>query len=122
MHATIAHYQAGTLDRQAVTVAEWLGSWVTDSGQEWKATTRERHADIVRLHLSPSLGHIGLAQLSPTDVARCLAGCGAMAPGTRLRVYRTLHRALNVAVYRGLLTINPCTLVEAPRVARRPPT
>ena len=121
MQATIARHEAGTLSPPVVSVAGWLSSWVADTGQAWKATTRERHADIVRLHLSPAIGDIDLLQLSPADIARCLARCGSVAPGTRLRIYRTLHRALNVAVFQGLLTHNPCTRVEAPRVVRRPP-
>jgi hypothetical protein len=72
------------------------------SARDWKPTTVERYADIVRIHLTPALGTTPLGDLAPADIAACLTACTGVSPATRLKVYQILSRALNVAVYSAL--------------------
>lgn len=104
------------------TVGDWLAHWLEVSAQGWKPSTTERYTDIVRLHLSPTLGELPLSGLSPAHITACLTACSGVSPSTRLKVFRTLGRALNVAVYSGTLGHNPTANVEPPRARRKPPS
>lgn len=121
LQALSAKHYDGTLGKPGPTVGQWLATWQERSKREWKTTTAERYADIIRIHLQPPLGKLGLSSLTPAQIQACMTGM-AVTGATRLKVYRVLHRALNVAMYDGLIPSNPCAAVEAPRIRRSSPT
>jgi integrase len=68
----------------------------------------------------PALGHHRLDRLQPERVEafyRTMEQPG-LSPSTVLKLHRVLSRALKVAVQRGKLTRNVCTLVDAPSLDR----
>ena len=75
-------------------------------------------------HIGPSLGKIGLSQLTRGDVqdfSRAKAAAGLSA--TSIHALRnTLRAALDDAIRRELLARNVATLVEAPRPTKPRPT
>jgi integrase len=74
----------------------------------------------VRTHLQPALGHHRLDRLQPEHVEAFYAECEAagMAAASVLQIHRILSRALKVAMQRGKVARNVCTLVDAPSLKR----
>jgi integrase len=114
----LANREGGlTFDTDKVTVAAYLDRWLADSVKGTvRISTYERHEQIVRLHIKPSLGCIGLKKLTPTHVRglyreKLEAG---LASATVHKIHSTLHKALSQAVGDGLVPRNAAD-VKAPR-------
>jgi integrase len=112
---------AGTITTagERLTVAQWLAYWL-DNIAAAKVTegTMSGYRPLVLRHLIPGLGKHRLDRLQPEHVEalyKKLASDG-MAPATVLKVHRILSRALKVAVQRGKVKRNVCTLIDAPTV------
>ena len=110
----------GFTDSRGITVGEFLDQWLADVVQPnvrpWTYKGYEVH---VRLHLKPALGHIPLDKLAPLHVQQLLnAKKSAGLSAKSIRYIRgTLRTALNQAVRWELLSRNPASLVDGPRVA-----
>jgi integrase len=84
-------------------------------------STGQRTEQIIRLHLSPAIGHIDLQKLSPQHIQTMIAGFKKKrAPGTVRLYYGVLHNALDRAVKLGLLPRNPTDAVEPPPAGESP--
>ena len=56
-------------DAGNLTVGKYLDSWLSDSVRGTvRTSTFERHEGIIRLHIKPSLGRVGLKKLTPAHV------------------------------------------------------
>jgi len=97
---------------------EWMKS------RELRPTTRELYDGYLRVHISPVLGGVELAQLSPTLVRRWHYGLVERGVGvsTVAKSYRLLRAMLNTAVADEVLLRNPCRVAGAgiERAAERP--
>lgn len=104
-------------DAGKVTVGDYLDRWLVDSVKStMRTSTYERHEEIVRLHIKPSLGRVGLKKLTPAHVRglyREKLDLG-FAPATVRKIHHTLHKALSQALSDGLVPRN-AAIVEAPR-------
>ncbi len=92
-----------------------------------RPTTARSYASHVRLYLRPHLGHVRLVDLRTPDIERMFGvirsvGARGRPPkaATVRRVHATLMSALNTAVKRRLLPVNPAAFVEL-AAADRPP-
>lgn len=107
------------LERQ--TVAQFLDHWITEKieGQR-RPNTVEGYRNVVRLHITPQIGHIQLAKLTPQDVEGLIKRVREKGLSTRMQQYTRaiLRAALNQALKWGLVTRNVVTLTDAPRVER----
>lgn len=102
-----------SLDRYLV---EWLATRTDLRPSTWRSY--EGH---VRLHISPLLGGIPLAQLAPRDVRRLVVDLERRrSPGTVHLVYRTLYAALQDAVDERTIPDNPARGAKLPRLDREP--
>jgi integrase len=104
-------------DAGNLTVGEYLDSWLSDSVRGTvRPSTFERHEGIIRLHIKPSLGRVGLKKLTPAHVRGLhrekLDAC--LAPATVRKIHSTLHKALSQAVSDGIVPRNAAD-VKAPR-------
>lgn len=103
------------------TVEQWMTYWLDNiAGAKVTEGTMSGYRPLVERHIIPGLGGHPLADLEPEHVEalyRRLARQG-MAPATVLKVHRILSRALKVAVQRGRVERNVCTLVDAPSADR----
>jgi integrase len=81
-----------------------------------RTSTFERHEAIIRLHIKPTLGHVGLKKLTPAHVRGLYREKldSGLAPATVRKIHSTLHKALSQALSDGLVPRNAAT-VEAPR-------
>ena len=100
-------------------MAEFLDQWLTEvvrpNVRPWTYKGYEVH---VRLHLKPFIGHIRLDKLAPLHVQQLLNAKkseGLSAKSIRY-IRGTLRTALNQAVRWELLTRNPASLVDGPRI------
>jgi integrase len=118
---TLHAIEVGSLtDARGITVGEFLDQWLTEvvapNVRPWTYKGYEVH---VRLHLKPAIGHIPLAKLTPLHVQQLLNAkktAGLSAKSIRY-IRGTLRTALNQAVRWELLSRNPASLVDGPRVA-----
>jgi integrase len=110
---------SGTLAAPSrMTVAQAVERWLEDvarprvSGKTW-----ERYAELARLHILPTLGGVRLQSLKPLQLQRLYVDLGrkGLSQRTVLHVHRLLHTVLQWAVRAGLVGVNICDRVEAPR-------
>lgn len=105
---------------EAVTVADWLVTWL-ETRARVRDSTRRACAAHIRLHLAPQLGSVLLAELHAGHLERAftaLLGKQGMSAATARRVHATLRSALNAAVRERLLPDNPARYLKLPRGAR----
>ena len=81
------------------------------------------HETAIRLHLSPYIGHIPLARLSPSAIQNLYVMLleQGLSPATVRRATNILHVALEAAVRQGLILRNPQANTTPPRVPRYEP-
>jgi integrase len=106
-------------DAGKVTVGDYLDRWLADTVKGTvRTSTYERNEEIVRLHIKPSLGRVGLKKLTPTHVRGLYSEKldSGLAPATVRRIHSTLHKALSQAVSDGIVPRNAAH-VKAPRPA-----
>lgn len=100
---------------------DYLERWLQDYavGAVGPVTLRN-YQDIIRVHLTPALGHVPLAALSAQAIqgymSRKLAD--GLAPASVRTHHRVLSQALRHAVRWGLLARNPAALADPPRLRR----
>jgi integrase len=108
-----------TYDAGGVTVEGYLARWLEDSVRgSVKITTHASYRSLVRLHVSPTLGHTQLSSLTPAHLQRLYRAKldEGLSPKTVKYINTTLHRALRQAVRWGLVPRNVAAEVDPPRV------
>ncbi|MDP9367447.1 MAG: site-specific integrase [Chloroflexota bacterium] len=109
------------LERQ--TVAQFLHRWLEDVvGPSVRPRTSESYAQLVRLHLVPTLGRHQLNKLEPQHVQAMMNRKleSGLSPRTVQYIRAVLRRALGQALKWGLVARNVATLVDPPRSRRQP--
>lgn len=102
------------------TLQQWLEHWleaILPSTVRWKTLSTYRSQ--VRLHVIPILGAARLSELRPEtleELYRRLLDAGS-SPHVVHAVHRVLRSALNEAVRRQRLAVNPALIARPPRVA-----
>ena len=122
---SVKHGQGQLVPSTRLTVKQHLDDWIEAGRLDWKPRTTEYYESICRLYLEPAFGHRRLQALGSQEIARQFTQWKAsrdLSGGTLLNVYKTLHRALTVAVRWGRLPLNPANGVEPPRARRAVPT
>jgi integrase len=116
-----AHEQGTLTAPERLTVGQFLTRWLNDSA---KAKLRPRtfvsYEQVVRLHVSPQLGHIALQRLTPQHVQGWLNDLqkAGLSPRTCQYARAILRSALAQALRWGTVSRNVAALVEAPRTIR----
>lgn len=102
------------------TVADWLTYWLENIAErKVRPLTLQGYRGKVNQHLIPGLGSHRLDRLQPEHVEKFYRACSeTLSPATVLQLHRILSRALKVAMQRGRVSRNVCTLVDAPSVSR----
>jgi integrase len=105
---------------KAPTVSDWLDHWLdTIAIRKVRPSTLNRYRQLVRNQLVPKLGHHRLDRLQPEHVETAYGELlEELSPASVLQAHRVLSRALKVAMQRGKVARNVCTLVDAPTVDR----
>ena len=117
----------GYADPGRITVAQYCDRWL-DHMQTQVSPSSHRTYSIMLRYVLPSIGATRLSKLRPADIAAAYAavmqtGCrqrqGGLTAKSAILVHHVLSQALKQAVTWQLLTSNPASLVEPPRVERK---
>jgi integrase len=113
----------GTLVADArQTVREFLARWLSDVARtRVRPRTLAGYAATVEHHITPELGRIRLAKLTPQHLQAWLATLEAQGVSVGRRRYARviLRNAMNTAVRWRLVQLNVATLIDAPRTISR---
>ncbi|MFD9871568.1 tyrosine-type recombinase/integrase [Streptomyces niveus] len=104
---------------QSWTVETWLIHWVENiAAPSVSENTIDGYRVAVYHHLIPGLGSHRLQKLEPEHLERFYQKMQAngSSAGTAHQAHRTVRTALNEAVRRRHLTINPASVAKAPKV------
>lgn len=102
------------------TVGQFLASWLEMIEPQVRPRTLETYGYLVRVHITPAIGAVKLAKLTPQRVQEFYADrrkCGLSAT-TVHQMHAVLHRALESAVRLQVIQRNVCDAVDAPAVER----
>lgn len=103
-----------------MTVAEWLTRWLAGKATEVESGTHEEYGQLVRNHLTPTIGHVRLSRLQPAHVRamyQSLAKAGVSAAMQR-KIGGALRAALGDAVRMRHLARNVALDVPRPKAPR----
>jgi integrase len=119
-------------DPNKMTIAEWLGRWLTIVQGEVEPKSYERYQFTVARHLVPALGKTRITKLRKDDIeiaySRWATGgrldrkAGGLAPRTRRHIHMVLRAALDRAVEAKIITRNPAVFPRKrlPKAPRKP--
>lgn len=118
----ISAIETGTdIEPSSVTVDTYLTKWLESVRSSVAPRTHEKYADLVRLHVAPTLGNVKLGKLKPLHVQelyRRLDERGLSAQSI-LHVHRMLFTALRQAVRWQLVSRNVAEAVTPPRPGKK---
>ena len=122
--------EEGLLSDAAVgrdTVAIYIARWLEVVKTTIRPSTWERYADLLRLHVVPTLGKYKLTDLRPDVLQRLYAAklAAGLAPRTVHHIHAVLHAAFEQAMRWGYVSRNVIDVVAPPKVPRvelHPPT
>lgn len=102
-------------------LGDYLARWLrTEAKARCRPKELRRREEIVRIHLTPRLGHIPLAKLAPATIEDFFASLGENRSANH--IFTVLRTALNHAVRTDLILANPCGKVTGPKPAVFHPT
>ena len=110
-----------TLPPQRQPLKQYLERWLEESVRPTlRPSTFTSYATNVRLHITPELGRIALAQLTAQDVQRFMnrKQKSGLSPRTVQYNHAILRRALTQAERWGLVSRNVARMVSPPRVPK----
>src|SRR5205807_8503174 len=109
------------------TLAAWVDRWLAlqarrdgeHAGKRKRglvnARTFERYAELLRLHVVPTLGARPVQQIAPTEIDSLYTKLeGKLSARTVHHIHTVLGACLNAAVRKGMLVSNPMKRAEAP--------
>jgi integrase len=114
------------VDPSKLTLAEFLDRWEGWAATQVSAKTLERYRQLAAHQIRPHLGASRIQRLKTVHFAELYGrlqkskpeGAG-LAPKTVGHVHRLLHRVFDCAFKWGVITNNPVSPAEPPRVTRR---
>jgi integrase len=124
LNATIdAHSDGLPSPDKRITVAQFCERWLPGYAVKVKASTHVRYAILIRKQIVPTLGHIRLVDLTPTDVTGAYAKLmrDGLSAQTTTKAHKLLGQILGDAEAAGVIARNVqrSRAVHAPRVPHR---
>lgn len=104
------------IDAGNITLGAYLERWL-ETKQSIKRRTRERYAEIIRLHVPDHLKSLRLSKLRPLHLQQVYSDAlrRGLSKQTVLHIHRVLHSALRQAVRWEFLSRNVAEQVTPPR-------
>lgn len=108
-------------DPEGLTVGEWLDRWLEIVRGTRRFKTYDLYNAAVENHIKPHVGSIRLGRLSKAHIYDMLDALKKEGVGdqTVQKVYKILHRALQVALQRDKVTRNVASLVDTPTITKK---
>jgi integrase len=103
-----------------LTVAEYIGRWITDRAPYLKQKTIDGYTVNIRKYINPAIGHLKIQELKPMHIQTMYTNLLStkLKAKSVLYVHRTLHKALLDARKKQIVPQNVADLVDAPRAER----
>ena len=117
--ALLSHRRGLSFQSETLTVREFLFDWLAESVKPIvRPRTYQSYAELVRLHLEPSLGRIRLSRLTPRDVRKLINSKlnVGLSPRRVQYIHAVLRKALSQAEKDGSVARNVSKLADAPKV------
>ena len=118
------------IDRNQITVTEYLDEWIDSHSMEIKPRTLLDYRACIRLYIVPRIGHMPIQAVRPSTITKLyrdlLAGGGRngkpLAITTVIHLHAILRKAFRDAVIvDGLIGSNPVERAKRPRMPNREP-
>lgn len=102
------------------TFAEWTARWL-DTMADLKPKTLAGYDSLLRTHVLPEFGSLGLAAIEPLHIRKWIARLrkGGLSVSRTRQAYQVLSAALKAAVESDYLARTPCIGVKLPREQRQ---
>ena len=98
-----------------LTVAAWIESWLALKKRTINTRTHERYAELLRLHVIPTLGSRSLQQIAASEIDDLYLKLDQqLSARTVHHVHTVLGACLGAAVRKGFLVVSPVAKAEAP--------
>ena len=120
--SAIAERDSGIIfDCGSLSVERYLDRWLDSVEDTVKERTWQRHEEVVRLHLKPSVGKVRLDRLTAFQVQSLYRAKldSRLSPRTVRIIHTTLHKALKQAAKWSLISRNVTEAVVSPRSPRK---
>lgn len=121
LHDPAAETAAAASTAPAVlTMSGWMAEWLATRKSLVKASTHRSYSDLWRIHGSPQLADVPLADLTPRRLTAAYAAMrdAGTSAATVHAVHRTLRASLTSARKAGLVPVNPAMDAELARPQR----
>lgn len=114
---------ARDIDAHKLTVETYLRQWL-DAKRALRPSTRKSYQEHIDLYLVPHLGQLKLRSLSASHIDAMVSAITSdvkkhLSSTTIRRIHATMRSAMNAAVRRQLVTVNPALQIELPRQERK---
>jgi integrase len=108
-------------DSENLTTGAYLDKWLDAVEDTVRQRTWQRHEEVVRLHLKPTVGNAKLDKLSALQVQAMYRRKldSGLSPRSVEIIHATLHKALKQAVRWSLIPRNVAKAVTPPRPAKK---
>lgn len=116
--ADIARY--GRPLTRRVTVEQWSRQWLDMARRDLDPKTRATYASLLRRHVVPTIGHLRVAAVKPSDVARVRAGIveRGLSTATARQAHVVMKRMFEAARVDRLCASNPVDDAPMPSARR----
>lgn len=107
-----------------MTLYEWLCTWYDSYCGDIRMTTKVNYETYIHRHIRDSVGRYKLCDLNTLLIQQFynqkiksgkLDGSGGLSPKTMKNLHNMLHKALNQAVYLGMIQKNPADAAVLPK-------
>jgi integrase len=102
---------------RVITLDEYAETWIEQ--RPLKPRTRKMYKDMMRLHISDTLGKVGIGALTGQAVRAWYAKLDPKRARSNSHAYALLHAVCGTAVKDGLLQANPCHIERAMNPQRK---
>jgi integrase len=82
--------------------------------------TRKNYLWALNLYWMPHLAEVPVDRLTPTLLRKTIAAITWTSPGSKHQAIQKLATVLNTVLKEGHLTLNPTTVIDLPRLAKKP--
>lgn len=116
------------LDGEKLTFQAFTDTWLSDyATPHLEATTVDVYKLLLRVHITPAIGHLKLSRIQPSHLNKLYNGMlkerrdgkpGGYSPTTVKRVHALISSILSTAIKWNVLLDNPCERVSPPKQAR----
>ena len=106
-------------DDDNMSVSQWMDRWLEDSAKgDLASRTYHNYRLQIRRHINPALGRRRLSKLTGAHIQSLYAQKlrDGLKPSSVRYIHAVLHRALDQAVRFSLITVNPASRVDPPKI------